>query len=1075
MRRYSVSLKIISYILIQAFIALDLCYAGAVINSADSTTLAPSMTINELDLQIAFDAISLNNEKAEEFDLEEKLEWESLESSELESEKMATDSVVAHPEYTASTVQTSNSNIINFEPVLPPPPKTSLFQIFSSTNLRNIFAFYPFNKKKLEEKLNYYGFKLINPEIDRKLLAYLLEVLEVRNNQFAEILKALNIINIGVKSAITKNGDPRSIEIENNTLYLSEEFLKYNLAVRIAILNDTISGLSDISIMMEYVDYDGQTKMATSRELGLSDSADDMLRDMRRIAADYTFPPYWYGFKKFMPYKTNDPGEFMRLVRPKGAAQFNYDSKTIGVSLLMLPDLVKLFEIAPSLWKELYESILAHEGGRKGHLMLWPLTNIEEIIQIFNWPRLLKKSAEPLIQNFVSGNWPEEVIRRGTPPLESWLPAATIFNLGLQYFGYNSNTPDPDGIIWKEYQANYGMVQEKGLRAVAIWFWWLSDFRKVEVNFSRERDHRFAFLSDAEFAQVLLMKEEIQKEYEDIKNGVKIVEPTITLRTNLKTILPSIGILLLGLITDVSAIGSTGAVVEPSGYGLDGVIIAGVITAFAGILWLWNKLPWGKSIEQRTVQLVDQVLKQYKKDAQNVDLIKLQKFYANSSFRDRHIIIDTIREQIRLKSAKINPEIFEPFFMNILEFGPKKVLQNLQSSVSKKMKNQSSDSLKVAAAFMNSSVRDALRIYNKRFLPQDRIDVKAVSFELSKLVVNLALSNTLHKRSVFVQSLLKNAALAKYINAEQSDKLYTTIVDEMPAALKSKDAVLSKIVESELLQLTGRINATEVATDITPHLSVSLSRLESTVEAEGFLQAMLASSKALQESSVTEEQLRGFFASINEKLINGVAIRVAFSDNYAVIKSEIEKLGLGLDADDAAITFLPVMVRAEFLGAAGIDYSQLDGDAVYQKFYGAVEDEIAGLRFAAVSALDDFSGLGMGTGRLVEQLKRYLRTEGTNISMILERKIRVVVKNLTRESIRERISDKAGLAIKPARTQDSMQPADRTVAQTGSLTAGVDGISSKTPVLKINATDIESGDSLSHLTLSESEMVESAI
>ena len=32
-----------------------------------------------------------------------------------------------------------------------------------------------------------------------------------------------------------------------------------------------------------------------------------------------------------------------------------------------------------------------------------------------------------------------------------------VINLGLKHFGFNKDAPEPDGIIWREYQAYYGL------------------------------------------------------------------------------------------------------------------------------------------------------------------------------------------------------------------------------------------------------------------------------------------------------------------------------------------------------------------------------------------------------------------------------------------------------------------------------------------------------------------------------------------------------------------------------------------------------------------------------------------
>ena len=286
MRRNRMSLKIISYILIQGFICLELSIAGAFAGNVQTNTLAPAMSLNKIDLQGVF---SVDSDV-----VEEDLDWgeaEDLKGEETTEEKMS-GSINVSPSTTTMSAQGigSGQNLINFEPVIPPPPKTVLSNMFSQANLRNILP-YPFNKENLEKQLNAYDFELIDTHIDRKLLAYLLEVLEVRDKQFVSVLQNLKIRKIGFKSVITKEGDPRSLQIDNRVLYISPEFLGLRLELRVSILNDAIAGLSDTQELLEYIDLNGETRVTTSKELGIGKSGDDMLRKMISVASNYTLSP----------------------------------------------------------------------------------------------------------------------------------------------------------------------------------------------------------------------------------------------------------------------------------------------------------------------------------------------------------------------------------------------------------------------------------------------------------------------------------------------------------------------------------------------------------------------------------------------------------------------------------------------------------------------------------------------------------------------------------------------------------------------------------------------------------------
>ncbi len=963
MKTNRMSIKIISYILIQAFICLDLFAAGAAANPQDTATLAPAMAINKVDLQGMF----FQNLNDTEDDLDEDLAVLDTSVKE-ETGKMSKGSIkssgIVSQNDTPSTHGLSKNTIISGNEDSQPPPEP------------------PINSPASIIDSNY---------------------------------------------------------LPPNNVFSDDDHEKLNQ--EIGMMTIAKSGLP----IVDFTNKEIKGQFPTARELGLPKETIKLFRKLREIASEYYDQKFWPGVKTFAVGLSEDEDAIMQIDPD--------DNTVVGVITHAIPDLIRLMEEAPSLFEEFAAAIIVHEGGISGHGMKWPIQPED-----LDWTNMSIKEIMNIIYDAtVNRSWPKFIYERGIPPFSSWLISLSVIWRSLKLAGFNPMEANPWGIIWKESQANLGMVHEKGVRSVALWIWYSRCFSPPAgemIDIEQELSESFAFLEmqNITYGEILDEVKKIQLDYELEKKSRSNIPPG--------TIFASIGLALLTFFVSFPVSASAGSF-QIQGAGVDWIVMATVISSIAAISWMWNKLPWGKSTKKRTVQLVNQAVKQHKKDAQKVNLIKLQKFYMNASFKERSVIINTIRERVLSNPGKIDAGIFEPFFKNILEFGPKNVFQNLQSSVSEKMKIKSSDRLMMPVACMNPSVEDALKIYNKRSLPQDRIKVKAVSFELSQLVVNLTVSNTLHKRDVFVESLLKNAALAKYINKKQADQLYTVIVTELPYSFVSEDEVVSKILEKELKKLRGRINATQAASDIAPHLAVSLSSLENTVKAEGFLQAMLSVSKALQESSLSDDQLRGFFAAISEKLINGLAMRVAFSDSYAVIKSEIEKLGLGIDADEAAATFMPVMARASFLRQTGADYNDLAGEAVYQRFYNAVEDETAGLKFSVVSALEDFAGSGMGTGRLVEYLKRYLRAEGTNISMPLKQKIIGVVENLSEDGFKGTVSEGDELS--------------GIFAEAGPPAAKSYVISSGSPVFKVSVADIKIGNQLSQLTLTKSEMVESAI
>lgn len=196
---------------------------------------------------------------------------------------------------------------------------------------------------------------------------------------------------------------------------------------------------------------------------------------------------------------TNDP------LRP--------DNHTLAISIDIIPDLIRLHQTAPKLFNEFILAALAHEGGKVGHLMRWPISSVDEALKYFNWKQFNAQAASSLIQNFVRRIWPIELERSGTPSIDSWLPALTIIKETLSRFGYDPLNPEPFGITWKEFQAMYGMVQDRGIRSVAIFIWFERDFRKINVDLQSEFANQFNFLNEREQKEVILLMAKIQREY----------------------------------------------------------------------------------------------------------------------------------------------------------------------------------------------------------------------------------------------------------------------------------------------------------------------------------------------------------------------------------------------------------------------------------------------------------------------------------------------------------------------------------------------------------------------------------
>ncbi len=1037
--------KIISYILIQAFICLDLFIVGAIAKPVDMSTLAPAMMLNKVDLQIVFDEINAKN-KNEEYDLLKDINLnEDAEVADIEEDKdeleqdyemSAFDSTGDGQSAGASFagqggISNTGAGDIGSSPKTLPPPDTDMIQSVTS----NISRTYAVNRNEdLED-----GSDITNQQLmDEYDLA--LEDIGFKQNLVDVIVRdnssSFDKVIWALPHKLSKDEPNRMAQGPFRVLANT----RAQNAVDLAASGFTI-GMPLDQILAKMVTVFSFSEDVWSRKyeeiIKVLHATASAIHSKGRIELSDVY---------FLATKLVAD---LKQIEVKAVDEGPNRKRALWIRSHLVPSLRKEYAKNPeNMIKYLKFMVLLHE---EGHTL--PMGVLAHHLK---WPAFkTKETALNIFRKLILGDWPSELQNLGFLTIinrSEYRTQADVIMQSQWLYGYNPLKKDFKDAYWKEAIANYYaflklVEKENGDDSLAIESLALGTHYSIQLNPPNEDylevnlvdtiNSFFPFLNKEQSDRWMKKVLSLQLEGGALKHKASVLLKSMdTLKTVGGGKLYSLAI---------PAVFTSSAVVNQANIPSPGdmqywIIAAAVVVGVSVGAWLWNKLPWGKSTEQRTEQLVNKAVKQHAKDAQNINLINLQKFYNNLLFRKQGVIINTIRAQILSKPNKIDSTIFEPFFKNILEFGPKTILQNMQSIVYEKMKFKNSDSLRIPVVLMDSRVVEVLKIYNERSLPQDRVDVNAVSLRLAELVVNLAARNMLHDKSVFVQSLLNNAAGADYINAAQADKLYTVIVDGLPNSFISKNEFASKIVEKELKKLKARIDAKQVAIDITPHLTLSLSHLQSTVKADGFSKALLASSKSLRESSLENNQLYDFLSTIDEKLINGVAMRLAFSDSFFVINSEIEKLGLGIDVSPTTLALFPAIARAGFFDNADIDYEALQGEAAYQIFYRKLENETDKLKFFAVSALEDFSTIGQGTAGLVAYLKEYLRTEGTNISFSLKDRISVVVETLSDKDVSVQLSNRSDLAVKSVQIQNEMplQSATRRSAKKESRSGGED-------------------------------------
>jgi len=402
-----------------------------------------------------------------------------------------------------------------------------------------------------------------------------------------------------------------------------------------------------------------------------------------------------------------------------------------------------------------------------------------------------------------------------------------------------------------------------------------------------------------------------------------------------------------------------------------------------------------KVIEDNTVRL-------FKSSIRQGNTVKLLKFYNKSNNHDRFVIIHKLTEQILENSTRVNAELFEMFFLNILNQTPNAVIQNMQRNLMQSTRVKGSRELTKPILIMNTSVYRSLTRYNSQLQFDEKFDVNAVSLEISRVIVNLAVSRQLHRRDIFVKTVTANRILSRYINDVQAGDLYRIIINRLPNASYLPEGTVEQLITEQLRKFANKDTA-EAADDIASLLTAHLSALPEIVQQDKrFVSSLVEFAPQLKKLSLTSEQLDKFFADISEELINGLAFNLAFRDSFIIAQQQIKTLNLDIDAKETAALLVPVMLRAALLDNAR-EYDAVSDNVIYQKFYAALSVATEGLRMASLTALEEFSQDGRGTARLISYLESYLAEEGTGISIVGE-KIKKIIKNLSEPKEKKRPS-----------------------------------------------------------------------
>ena len=867
MRTNRMSLKIISYILIQAFICLDLFAAGAIANPVDVSTLAPELVLGQADFKVLIEKI---NKEEEMLDLEKDMRLED-ESDPLPDEgghditnvdtsgrgvPLVGDSTSTLNAKEAPSVAEGNQSNNS----VPPPDELSDYVLSISEN--GIFAKFQIDDEDdgsdAIHEITYreYMQKTGLTAEEMAFVELTVKPIVLKNSAFFQNAQLCSPTNNSLEDEIpeAENELQRQargpFRVKANTtlqnlieLGLSAVTLGQETKDVVALMYNALVNLTDDSIAE-------QKKLIRGRENEVIKVLYTMAKQIENTRAMKLADVYKLATVLVGKFKGIGI-EFSDIARER--------RKTISVRPQHVPKLLEKYNNNPARMKlYLKYMMLFHE---EGHTSLVAAL-AHQLKTVFS---LRMAEILDVFRVLINKDWPNHFISKDFHPLpdDENRSQIDLITLSLWLLKQHPQRKNLFGVYWPEAMAHYyAYLKIKKMHKddlVAIEALSLGIHYSLELNPPELENLRYVlqnsvnsfypFLTAEEGKEVIKRVIELQIE----EDGVFVEKARIELE-QIKEGIPSnllgkfmnaFGAIILCSLLWVKTGHASNDEVFFNSVMTYGVSVGVIIAVGFGLNWLWKKL-WGKTTEQRTVELVNQVAIQYKKYVQNVDLGKLQEFYTNASFSEREVIINTIRNQIisRANNNEIDSSIFEPFFKNILKFGPKDIFNTLQNIVTEKKK----------------------------------------------------------------------------------------------------------------LEISG----------------------------------------------------------IAEKLD-------ALNEGYAEIESKISKLGLeGIDSDKVTTAFLQNVVVAGLFWENS-DYNKLVAEPECQKFFKAIETKTMELKLLAASALNDFSELGMGTGRLVLFLKRYLRAEGTNISLPLERKITSVIEKLTKESVsRVRIkaemplSTTAGADNKPA-------------------------------------------------------------
>ncbi len=664
--------KIISFILIQTFLVLDICWAAsgqAIISNLDEATLSPSLTINSVDFQSI-----LNKVDEDGFDLDfGGADLFTDEVAEVKGEDHLSPMSIRENSSPKATEQNvsgrgslNNTNNDGGNLGIPPPDDTSAN--FRQNTYSEINSVAPNvnqddDRNKPAEEMNgleameKYGLAVEDIGFKQKVIDPL-----VRDNSsyFENVVWSkggLTRADQGPFAVSANTPAQDAIDMAASALYIGLPLSKI-IGKMMAILGFSID---DVKI-----------------------KEDDYFKILQNIVSDIAAKES-FSLKDVYIFATNLLGDFKKI----GVDIFDApskDRKTLILNPYAVPVLRQEFmknrENAVIYIKYM---ILLHEEGHvfKTGVLAYQL----------QWIAFkTKETTLNIFKKLILGDWPSELQKLGfltVIAVSEYRSLVDVIKQSQWLYGYNPDKKEFKDALWKEAIANYYaflklVEKENGndglaIETLAIGTHYAIQFNPpsaeyLEVDLIDSRNAFLPFLNEDQSKRWMTKVLELQS-----KDGVMADEASKLLeKTNLgKMSIFGGGSNLFSLAVPAvfTTVVTANQYAMPSfGTGTEWLIAAGITATVAVSVWFWKATPFFKSVEKRTAQLVNNGIKTY-------DSRGLMRYYQSANISDKVKIVNIATQELSKKSDKVNFQLFESFFINALNEQSGSVLQDLQNSV----------------------------------------------------------------------------------------------------------------------------------------------------------------------------------------------------------------------------------------------------------------------------------------------------------------------------------------------------------------------------------------------------------